>query len=193
MAERIDVGKSGRSVIALLASRRSGVGQDGDVGGERRAGTVSVRVLPPDDWRVLRRLRTAALADAADALGSSPGSADRWTERHWRGWPARGVPLAAFQAEDAVGLVGVVMPSAASLTASLVALWVSPDARGVGVGDALVEAVTGVARGWGCRWVELEVLSGNEPAIRLYRRHGFTLSEQAATTPGAFAMRLGLA
>lgn len=185
--------KSGPSVIALLASRRGGVGQDGDVGGERRAGPVSVRVLPPDDWRVLRRLRTAALADAADALGSSPGAADRWTERHWRGWPARGVPLAAFQADEAVGLVGVVTASAAALTAALVALWVSPDARGAGVGDALVEAVTRVARGWGCRWVELEVLSGNQPAIRLYRRHGFTPSEQPATTRGAVAMRLALA
>lgn len=163
------------------------------MGGDRRPGTVSVRVLPPDDWRLLRRLRTAALADAADALGSSPDSADRWTERHWRGWPARGVPLVAFQAEEAVGLVGVVTPSAASLTAALVALWVSPGARGTGVGDALVDAVTDVARGWGCRWLELEVLSGNQPAIRLYRRHGFTLSDQAATTPGAMAMRLGLA
>lgn len=52
-------------------------------------------------------------------------------------------------------------------------LSVNPDARGRGVGKALLDAVAGHARSLGCGKVTLEVRDDN-PAARLYRREGFT-------------------
>jgi ribosomal protein S18 acetylase RimI-like enzyme len=170
--ERIDVSKSGSGRVNVDSADR-----------------VVVRVLRPDDWRTIRDLRLAALSDAADELGAGPDSARPGNERYWRGWPLRGVPLAGFVGGRPVGLVGIVTAPADPVTARLVALWVAPVARGAGVGDALVEAVVAVARQWGCRSVTLEVLTTNQPAVSLYRRHGFALSSEPPFAPGAIAMR----
>jgi ribosomal protein S18 acetylase RimI-like enzyme len=68
--------------------------------------------------------------------------------------------------------------------AELLSLWVAPEARGAGVGEALVEAV--------CRWaatdaaaiaVRLSVRRTNDPAIRLYERTGFRHADPD-TEPG---------
>jgi ribosomal protein S18 acetylase RimI-like enzyme len=171
-AEGIDVSKSGSGRVKVDSADR-----------------VVVRVLRPDDWRTIRDLRLAALSDAADELGAGPDSARPGNERYWRGWPVRGVPLAGFFGGRPAGLVGIVTAPADPVTARLVALWVAPGARGTGVGDALVEAVVAVARQWGCRAVTLEVLMSNQPAVRLYRRHGFALSAEPPFAPGAITMR----
>ncbi|MCU1491258.1 MAG: family N-acetyltransferase [Acidimicrobiaceae bacterium] len=57
--------------------------------------------------------------------------------------------------------------------AELLSLWVAPDARGRGVGDALVEAVAGWAEAEGAMVLVLTVRATNAAAISLYRRHGF--------------------
>lgn len=148
-----------------------------------------VRALVPDDWRLLRALRLAALADAAAAFGSGLESAQRRTEAQWRNWPSNGVPFAAELAGEPVGVVGAVAPSTDPQTAHLIAMWVVPAARGTGVGDLLIEAVVGWARGKRRRSVLLEVFAGNEPAVGLYRRNGFLPSGEAVAVPGAIAMR----
>ena len=52
-------------------------------------------------------------------------------------------------------------------------LFVHADARGKGVGRALVEAVIAAARERGCRRVELDANEDNAPALALYRSFGF--------------------
>ena len=52
-------------------------------------------------------------------------------------------------------------------------LFVAEDARGSGLGEALVQAALERARERGCRRVELDVSEGNAPALRLYERFGF--------------------
>jgi len=54
-------------------------------------------------------------------------------------------------------------------------VYVADDARGTGMGRALVEAALARARARGCRRVELDVNETNTRAIRLYERCGFTL------------------
>ena len=51
-------------------------------------------------------------------------------------------------------------------------LAVAPDARGLGVGSALLSAVDELAKEEGCAFVTLEVRADNR-ARRLYLRHGF--------------------
>lgn len=57
--------------------------------------------------------------------------------------------------------------------AELVHVWVDPDARGQGAGDALVGAVLTAAAEQGLTAARLETGCFLTAAIRLYRRHGF--------------------
>ena len=57
--------------------------------------------------------------------------------------------------------------------------------QSVGVGTALLETALDTASSIGFRQVELGVCSGNDRAIRLYRRHGFS---EAGRIPEAFAL-----
>ena len=52
-------------------------------------------------------------------------------------------------------------------------LFVHADARGKGLGRALVEGVVAAARERGCRRVELDANEDNETALALYRSCGF--------------------
>jgi len=61
-------------------------------------------------------------------------------------------------------------------------MYVRPEARGAGAGDAIVGALLDEARRIGVRSVLLTVIAGNERAERLYRRWGF---ERYGVEPGA--------
>jgi GNAT superfamily N-acetyltransferase len=53
------------------------------------------------------------------------------------------------------------------------AIYVEPAARGVGVGEALVEAITEWCDRRGCRGVDAPALPGNRPAKAFFEDHGF--------------------
>lgn len=68
-------------------------------------------------------------------------------------------------------------------------VYVSPERRGRGDADQLMEAVAGVAREAGHLQLELYVLSTNARAIRFYERHGFRVTgtlPRAVHRNGAF-------
>ncbi|MFJ2236926.1 GNAT family N-acetyltransferase [Streptomyces sp. NPDC087859] len=73
-----------------------------------------------------------------------------------------------------VGCVMVVRDEAPA-TARLRLLLVEPDARGLGIGDRLVSAVVGFARGVGYRDLVLWTNDILASARRVYQRHGFVL------------------
>lgn len=60
-----------------------------------------------------------------------------------------------------------------SRVARLYSIASKPEARGKGVGAALLEAVEAVARQRRCHAVRLEVRDDNASAVRLYERHGY--------------------
>ena len=57
-------------------------------------------------------------------------------------------------------------------------LYVAEDARGSGVGGALVELTLERARERDCMRVELDTNENNDAALRLYERHGFSASQK---------------
>jgi ribosomal protein S18 acetylase RimI-like enzyme len=133
---------------------------------------IDIEVLNPDDWKLWRALRLEALTTSAAAFGSTlaqwTGGGDieaRWRARlsdvpfnvvlRFNGTPA-GMVSSSMQADGVV---------------ELISMWVAPFARGRGVGDTAIEAVTHWANP---RDVVLSVKTDNHPAIALYQRHGFT-------------------
>ena len=68
-------------------------------------------------------------------------------------------------------------------------LFVSAEARGSGVGRALVEAVVERARARGCRRIELDTAEDNAPALALYRSLGFRSGLDEPGRLGVFMRR----
>lgn len=136
--------------------------------------TVTVRRLTPDDWAVWRDVRLAALADAPHAYGSTLAHEQGFDEARWRDRvaPENGVMAVALLDERVVGAVGGHTPPGTDHVL-LVAMWVHPEFRGGGAGDALVGDVLAWARENGWRRVVARVVDGNAAARRLFVRHGF--------------------
>lgn len=149
-------------------------------------------VLSPDDWRVWRDCRLAALAEAPDAFGSTLGqwSGDGDTEQRWRGRLATVAFNVVLSVEGRkVGMVSATVPGPEGAV-ELISLWVAPSARGQGVGDAAVAAVVAWAQAeHGEVSVVLSVKADNRPATHLYERHGFTDAGPSPHDPSERLMR----
>ena len=156
---------------------------------------IGILVLTPDDWRLWRGLRRAALAEAPGAFGSTlsewSGAGD--TEQRWR---AR-LENVAFNIvltwnDEPAGMVSATTPGDDGAT-ELISMWVAPSARGHGLGDAAVRQVMAWAQTiqGGSRLV-LSVKRHNDWAIRLYQRHGFTDARPSADDPDERLMSIDL-
>jgi GNAT superfamily N-acetyltransferase len=75
-----------------------------------------------------------------------------------------------------VGLLFTVSTALGARVAWLEDMVVAPEARGRGIGGALVDAALAQARAAGCRRVTLLTDADNADAHRFYRRHGFAAS-----------------
>jgi ribosomal protein S18 acetylase RimI-like enzyme len=152
---------------------------------------VLVREAVPDDWRTLRGIRLTALADAPDAFAATYAQEAVLAEADWRGRIAAGGSFLAYLPE--LGPVEPAEPVEPSGLAGgyelapgdihLVAMWVRPQARGHGVGAALITAVTGWAKARDATEIHLWVNENNIPARRLYQRCGFVLTGERAPLP----------
>ena len=144
---------------------------------------ISVMRAGPQDWAILRDLRLRALSDSPSAFASTYERERTLTDDEWRERLIRKgrVSLIAFWGDQPVGIAGgfVEYPGCAQV----VSMWVVPDARGRGVGDALVDEVLRWARELDVAEVRLWVTGGNDVAERLYARHGFERNGQVQPLP----------
>jgi GNAT superfamily N-acetyltransferase len=132
----------------------------------------NVRPATSGDVEQLRTLER----EARDALVGRRGG-DRWLETN--------APRGA-RWEDAVGaggvevavigdiLVGYLVSHHADKVAIIDDVYVTPDAREVGFGDALVAAAMAAGRAAGCGLIEGEALPGDRHVKNLYERAGIT-------------------
>jgi ribosomal protein S18 acetylase RimI-like enzyme len=137
---------------------------------------MEIRRVRPDEWQALRDLRLRALRADPEAFGESLAVA---TERSDADWQTRAdsADHASFVADAGHGLIGMVVGGPAPDRPGIAAvygMWVAPEARGQGIGAALLDAVEDWAHSAGYTFIGLGVTTSNEPAIRLYEQKGYT-------------------
>ncbi len=147
---------------------------------------------------MLRDIRLRSLLDSPDAFGQRYDEAVAGTDDDWISnarASATGNRRIWFIARDAAETpVGVVQARRRPPSDCLLfSMWVAPEARRLGVGATLVDAVQDWSSSWGGRRVVLWVLGANEMAMRFYDRIGFTLlssgpDADSGRAYGAFAM-----
>ena len=153
----------------------------------------SIRRVRPDDDVLVRDVRLRALATDPLSFGSTHArevafGAAVWRERCLE--QSAGDDAATWLALDerpiemGVGMVVVRRDRERAHVFGVYGMWVAPEARGAGVGRALLETALAWIRGRGTR-VELSVTDRAASARRLYTRLGF--APTGRTTPSSHA------
>jgi ribosomal protein S18 acetylase RimI-like enzyme len=146
------------------------------------ADELRVRLMAPPDLAAYKSLRDLMLAAHPEAFSSDAQTELRRPPETYLarvacaadgGWP---FTLNAWQGARLCGAITCERDERAKVRhiARIVGMMVRPDARGRGVGRALLDACIAlcVARG-GIALITLSVTGGNGNAIRLYQRAGF--------------------
>lgn len=143
---------------------------------------VLVRATTMTDWQALREIRLQALRDAPYAFASTHAREAAFAADEWRRRATRDGSFLAFLPEvSPAGLGGGYL--AAPDTVELVGMYVRPQARGRGVGEAIIEAVAGWAIQQRAATLHLWVTETNKPARMLYERCGFTVTAERQPLP----------
>jgi RimJ/RimL family protein N-acetyltransferase len=150
----------------------------------------AVHRLRPEHWRRWRDLRLRALAESPEAFSSTVEREGRVPDEAWRQRTRAfaepvgdGTMLVAIEAADGgwIGCAGAIVDGGVP---HLISVW-APERRGRGVGGTLVEAVVAWARAEGYDRLRLDVVRGQDAAVRLYRRLGFRPTGRVTPVPRA--------
>ena len=150
---------------------------------------MEILELGPDDWQRYRDLRLEALRADPAAFASSHERELAFDETTWRGRLTIGPdgrPNATFVVADRergdLGTTAVIYTEHHEVP-MIVAMWVRPTARGLGVGRRLVDVACDWVRHRDERSVVLWVVHDNESAIALYRSCGFEPTGKVEAAP----------
>ncbi len=142
---------------------------------------VEVRPVGADDWELWRDLRSRVLVTDPDAFGSTLEREQCFTQSDWQARIGCGRAFVAWLDGQPVGMGGFVPEESGSC--SVVAMWVAPRSRGLGIGRRVLEQVLAAVA------TDLEVLlwvADGNPARHLYTRAGFVdTGETAPLRPGS--------
>jgi ribosomal-protein-alanine N-acetyltransferase len=121
----------------------------------------------------IRPARDEDLAPLID-LENRVFTADRMSARQWRRHLASDSASVLIAVRDGrIMGAAVVFFHASHRIARLYSISVAPEARGEGIGEALLAASEGLAKKRGATAMRLEVRTDNSPAQRLYERHAY--------------------
>jgi RimJ/RimL family protein N-acetyltransferase len=135
---------------------------------------IEVRRLTPADAAGYREIRLAGLKNNPEAFGSTFESESLKPLSSFAERLRSSAIFGALRGAELLGIAGFAFREGAKETHKglLWGMYVRPDARKSGVGRRLVEAVIDFARQH-VEILQLNVVSDNEPARRLYARLGF--------------------
>ena len=148
---------------------------------------IQIRPVREADLAAYRALRLEALRAHPEAFGSDYAEQAKEPHSYWEGRIRSSVEGEASRIVVAAGAAGAAGELAGTAgvfrdggvktrhSAILVGVYVAPPWRGRRLADALVGGAVAWCAAAGVRIVRLAVETGNVPAIRCYRRCGFTL------------------
>ena len=154
--------------------------------GQDRSMPCQIRRIHLGEADRLRDVRLRALSESPSAFGTTFAVDSERPPAYWEELTAawsKGEDGAVFVADPGGQWVGIAVGArradrigfvAPPGTVHLTSMWVAPEARGTGLGKQLVEQVVAWAKATGARDVELWVTCGNDAALSLYRRAGFS-------------------
>ena len=150
-------------------------------------GTVRVRHSEERYIETIRRLYAQPDVYASTLQLPFP-SAELWKARLGKAHE-HFYSLVACDGEDVLGQIGIEQFAAPRRRhVANIGMAVFPQARGVGVGGALLEAAIELCEGWlGVTRIELEVYTDNAAAVALYQRYRFRIEGTASR----YALRAG--
>jgi ribosomal protein S18 acetylase RimI-like enzyme len=137
----------------------------------------TIRHLTPADAADYRAIRLAALQNAPEAFGSTYTFE---AARPMSGWEERLAAPGAFGAyldDEIVGMARFIQDAGSAKErhkGAVYGMYVAPQARGQGIGSALLSALIEHASGV-VEQLRLGVVDTNIAAIRLYQKHGFEI------------------
>jgi RimJ/RimL family protein N-acetyltransferase len=147
---------------------------------------IEIRKIDPDDWKLLRATRLAALHDAPEAFESTYEGSRAFGEDEWRRRAGANPVFIAVTGEEPIGMaVGLHDEDTRPGSRDLVSMWVFPAVRGRGVAGRLIDAVADRARADGARELHLWVVVGNAAARAAYDRAGFIATGERQPVRGA--------
>ena len=150
---------------------------------------VAVERIRPEQWRQLRAVRLAALADSPGAFLRTLAEEAAYPDDEWQRRASEravgddGASFLAFVDREPAGVVGGYRRPEEPSTVELVAMWSDPRHRRAGVGRALVDAVVAWAHAGGADRVVLWVMRGNDAARTFYESVGFTCTDDIIPMP----------
>lgn len=146
---------------------------------------AAVRLLRDDEVERFRRIRLEALAREPAAFASALADWQSQDLDAWRARLAAGPVAVALSGDEPVGLMGLLRERGSRMAhrATLVMVYVRPEARGSGLAAAMLACLEDAARAAGIRQVELHVSVENPGAVAFYRRSGF---REVGRLPAAF-------
>lgn len=131
---------------------------------------ITIRPTDPNDPQALGCLRAYyAELDQTFPQGFDPGPITDDGMDQLR--PPLGLFLLAFQGETAIGCVG--LRGDGTPTGEIKRLWVAPEARGLGLADALMAKAEAAARAIGMTRLVLDTSRHLPKAVAFYRKRGW--------------------
>jgi ribosomal protein S18 acetylase RimI-like enzyme len=138
---------------------------------------IDIQQTTEADWLDLKKVRLQSLTESPKAFGLTHEAVSAYTDDQWRaraGNQTLPMYFIARDEENPIGLIGGVKTNAEF---NLIAMWVDPSHRGLGVGKALVEKVLSTASSCGESEVSLFVSPFNKAASALYESMGFRFTQ----------------
>ncbi|MBM9594226.1 GNAT family N-acetyltransferase [Roseitranquillus sediminis] len=136
---------------------------------------MTIRLLGAGDAAAFREIRLEALRAHPNAYASTVAD---WSDRPIEAFSellAEGGTYGLWEGERLVAIGGIDWQTGGHSRhrATIVAMYVCPDARGRGAAGRLIEAMAERAQREGVLQLELVVGVGNDMAVRAYERAGF--------------------
>jgi ribosomal protein S18 acetylase RimI-like enzyme len=153
-----------------------------------------IRPTTEEDWEILKTIRLAALLDSPTAFGLSYATAASYSDQQWRDRASPQIQpefVIAMRQGQAIGLIGDAVNASGEY--NLIAMWIRPQDRGVGIAGRLVNAIQARAIERGHQRIVLSVSPDNADAVSMYRRQGFTFLpewEPLASQPGVNVQKM---